>query len=188
MQKLPDRARHRLAQAGQRLAEGGDLGGCQGKGDRGGHQHGRGGKGGGPTQPARQQKPPRADHQAGAAVAQVVGRRPGAPLRLRQQIGAVGVNDNVLACTGQGQHQGRRTDGGQAGRAGAGLQQGHGANHGHQDELKHQNPAAAPVGPGQGPAVQGRRPKHLERVGQFGQGQQADQGQGDGIGGQPALQ
>ena len=170
MQKLPDRARHRLAQAGYGLAEGGEFGGRQGEGDRGGHQRGRGGKGGGPAKPARQQKPPRADHQARGSIAQVVGRRPGPPLRLRQQIGAVGVNDNVLAGAGQGQHQGRRTDGAQAGRTGAGPQQGHGANHGHQDELKHQNPAAAPVRPGQGPAVQGRRPKHLEGVRQFGQG------------------
>ena len=113
--------------------------GCrQGEGDHHQHQQRRGGEGQGPAVAAGQDEAPGADGQHGAAVAEGGGGGTGAPLLFGQQVCAVGVHQDVLGGTHQGQQNGHEADGRQAGRILAGPQKGHRPDHRHQQHLKYQ--------------------------------------------------
>ena len=162
--------------------------GREGEGHHGGQQQGRPQERGRPTQPAGEHEATGTHRQHRGPVPQGPGRRPAPPLSLGQQVDAVGIHHHVLAGAHHRQENRHGAHHGELGGIGLGPQQGHATDHRHQSELQHQEPAAAAIRPGDGPAIEQRGPEQLEGVREFGEAQQADHPQGDAAGREPTLQ
>ena len=124
----------------------------------------------------------RDDHRQ--PVAEDVERRAEAALGCCQQVGPVGVDDDVLRCRQPGDEAGEQRERGERGRR---RRRRHPEQRAGERELGEDEPAAPASEPRRLEPVHQRRPEELERVRQADQAQEADRREVDAVGGQPCL-
>ena len=121
------------------------------------------------------QRQPAGD-QHGGAIAEDVDGGAGGALVGREEIGAIGVGDDVLAGGAQGDTDGERGEGQRRGARRGGAER---DERGAERELEQDDPAAATPAEGRTIAIDERRPQELERVGQRDGGEEPDAGERD---------